>query len=565
MTASPTISSVQYAVKSGAGLITVFWNAAGGTSFSIKVTDTTAGTSTLYPEVGFFATISTTLNASHAYTISVACTDSGTGPYSTAIPILTAGPTITLAQNQVTSVLVNWTAPTGYAGQFAATLQTQNAGSVTNTTSALTTSFPQQTPISGTSTTISVQLQNTVSGATTTGPASQYTIITVAPTLSAVDYSSGTALVLTWTAPSGYNTCVASLAASSGSTTRQTSTTGTTSFSALSASASYTACVAASSADGVSQGPPSTTYPVITAKPTMTSVINTGSALALGWQTLAGCSGYKAYKQAAGSQPSGIAVAGTAYSFNGPLSAGAATTCWVCGTGSGGVVTGPPSTVYTALTANPTWVLVSYDSGQMALTWTAVTGGTVTGYLVTVTGIPQPSNPVGNVTTTNITATLTPKGSYPSVVAATNGIVQGPPSPTLFPLTAPPVPQILGYTGAKLQFAWGPSGESGVSGYATQLLSNGTSPETTTATASPQLYATSFKSGTVYTARARCCGTATQGPWSQAVTGPYQAQITYTYDSLGRIQTVAWAAGFTETYQFDSAGNLLSASYAATP
>ncbi len=565
MTASPTISSVQYTIKNGAGLISVFWNADGGNAFSLKVSDTTAGTSTLYSEAGFFATISTTLNASHAYTIAVACTDSGTGPYSTAIPILTGSPTITLAQNQVSSVRVNWTAPGGYTGEFAATLQTQGSSSVTNTTSALTTSFAQQTPLSGTSTTISVQLQNTVGGATSTGPASQYTIITVAPTLTSVDYSSGTALVLTWSPPAGYSTCIASLVASSGQTINTSSTSGSTSFPGLTPSVTYTARVAASSADGVSQGPPSTSYQAITVAPTMTSVVNTGAALALSWQAPAGYTGYKACKQVTGGAINTVMVTGNSYSFNGPLSTSATTTCWVCCVGGGGVVTGPPSNVYTALTASPAWVVVAYDSGQMNLTWTAVTGGTVTGYLVTVSGITQPSHAVGNVTTTTIAATLTPHSPYPSVVAATNGIVQGPPSPTLFPLTAPPVPQNLGYTGTKLQLAWGSSGESGVSSYVTELLSNGSSPESTTATASPQAYVTSFASGVVYTARARCCGTATLGPWSPVVTGPYQAQITYTYDSLGHIQTVAWAAGFTESYQFDSAGNLLSAAYTPTP
>ncbi len=93
----------------------------------------------------------------------------------------------------------------------------------------------------------------------------------------------------------------------------------------------------------------------------------------------------------------------------------------------------------------------------------------------------------------------------------------------------------------------------------------GASPESTTAAASPQQYLTSFASGVVYTAQARSSGIATLGPWSALASGPYLSAIAYTYDAIGRIESVVWAAGFTETYDFDSAGNLSSVVYTATP
>jgi len=411
---------------------------------------------------------------------------------------------------------------------------------------------------------VAVQLSNVVSNATTSGPTTTYTVLTASPTLAGVACATGQSLALTWTAPSGNAACTAFLQPATGPVLSQASTSGTTTFTPLTAGVTYTASVCATSTDGVSVGPPSTTYTAITSAPTMTAVVNTGAGLALTWQSLAGCTGYQASQQVAGSPVTTVAVTGTAYTFNSPVSISNATTCWVSATGGGGVVTGPPTPVYTALVGQPKWVQVAYNAGQMSLSWTAVSDATANGYAITVQGLTQPAYSVGKVTATTIAATLTALTSYPTSIVATNGVVQGPPSPTLIPLTAPPKAPLLGYTGSKLQLAWSPSGESNVTGYATQLLSNAVSPENTTASQSPQQYATAFGAGIVFTACVRASGPGTLGPWSASVTGPYQSNIIYAYDALGRIATITRAAGFTETYGFDSAGNLLSAAYATS-
>jgi YD repeat-containing protein len=123
---------------------------------------------------------------------------------------------------------------------------------------------------------------------------------------------------------------------------------------------------------------------------------------------------------------------------------------------------------------------------------------------------------------------------------------------------------MLGYTGTALRLSWLPSGEANISGYSVELLANGGSSETDTPTVSPQTFAASFTSGIVFTAQVRSIGPNTKGPWSTLASGPYQADIVYTYDALGRLGSVAWDAGFTEAYGFDSTGNLLSATYPAT-
>jgi len=399
------------------------------------------------------------------------------------------------------------------------------------------------------------------------GPSPQYTVITSVPTMLSVDYSSGSSLALTWTPPQGYTSFKAYLQSSAGGTTPTPATGSGCIIPGPLTGATYTASVAATSPDGVSVGPPTSGYIVITAAPVMSSVINNGAGVALTWQTTANSSAYKAVLQVPGNPQVVQLPTTTLYTFAGPLST-TGCTCWVSGTAYNGIALGPPSTVYTILVDSPAWSLAAYDVGQLNLNWIApgdaVVDG-VSGYLITISGLTPSTYPVNQATSQNLAVTLVPFTSYPTTVAATNGIVQGPPGPTLIPLTAPPLSPALGYTGAALSLAWQPSGEANVTGYSVELFSNGGPTEAISSATSPQTFTTAFTSGTVFTAKSRASGPGTLGPRSVAATGPYQADITYLYDSLGRMQTVAWAAGFTESYTFDSAGNLLAAAYTTTP
>jgi hypothetical protein len=296
----------------------------------------------------------------------------------------------------------------------------------------------------------------------------------------------------------------------------------------------------------------------------MTSVYYNGAQVALAWQALAGCTGYQAVLQVPQQQATVLSVTATACNFPATLADPACAT-WVSGSASNGVVLGPSSPAYTILVDHPLWILGAYDAGQLSLTWTALPEGTVSGYLVTLNDGTAHPYAIGDTTTTTLSVTLLPSGFYYVLVAATDGIVRGPDSPALVPLTAPPLNPVLGYTGTALRLTWLPSGQANVTGYAVELQSDGVLSESDQPTASPQIFTAAFASGVVYTARARCSGPGTLGPWCATVTGPYQAELAYSFDGLGRLQSVAWEAGYTEAYVFDSAGNLDTITYTTTP
>lgn len=565
MSANPTLASVKYQP----GNLSLMWNPDGGSAFSVLITDTTAGTSNAYAAAGFSANLHVTLEpATDAWTVAVACTDGGvTGPYSAAVPILTLSPALTALLNQTTQIVAAWTGPAGYAGGYAATLANGQSGQ-TITTDDLTVTFLLQQAPTGDQTGVYVQLHQEIGSGSTLvtldGPSVGLAVITATCALISVDYSSGVDLVLTWAPPAGYQTFQAFLQSSAAGTSSLNVAGDTCSFAGPLVDAAYTVSVAAASPDFVSIGPPCAGVQALTEAPVMTSVYYNGAQLALAWQALAGGTGYQAVLQVPEQQAQTLSVISTTCDFPGVLDV-AGCTCWVSGTASGGVVVGPPSPVYTVLMDRPLWVLGAYDSGQLSLTWTPVAESTVSGYLLTFyDGTSQPYA-YGDVTSATLSLTLLPSGSYYVMVAATNGIVRGPDSPALVPLTAPPLNPFLGYTGAALRLTWLPSGQSNVTGYSVELQSDGVLSESTQPTASPQLFATPFASAVVYTARARCSGPGTLGPWCATVTGPYQAEIAYGFDALGRLASVAWGGGFTEAYAFDSAGNLQTVAYTAAP
>ncbi len=135
----------------------------------------------------------------------------------------------------------------------------------------------------------------------------------------------------------------------------------------------------------------------------------------------------------------------------------------------------------------------------------------------------------------------------------------------VIPLTAPRLSPFLGYTGAALKLSWQASGGADVIGYSVEPFSNGSPTEAISSARSPQTFTTEFTADAAFTAKSRSSGPGTLGPWSATATGPYQADIAYAYDSLGRMRTVAWADGVTESYTFDSAGNLPTAAFTNTP
>ena len=557
MTASPTFVSVTYA----ADTIDLSWNPDGGTNFELTVIDAGSGLSKSYPAIGFFAQISQKLTGPGPFKITIACTDNGgTGPASPAIPIITAAPTVTLVQNAVNSVNLKWNAVANY--NYVATLfivSGERPRSESDETSDPTMSFPLDEVLSGNENATSVQLRVTVDGAISSGPPTTYDIITAAPSLTRVDYSQNKNLTLTWATLAGYATFKAYLQVPAGEPAIEPVEVKalTATFPGQLGTGTYTTYVCACSNDGVSVGPPSTVYNPVTVAPTMTQVINTGAGLQLVWQQLQAYTDYNVTKQQAGSPSDTKPAIGTSFTFSGPLS-GSTITCFVAATSNKGVAIGPPSNTYTAIVGQPVWQMIDYEVGALALSWTPVTDTGVTGYLIEISGLAQTNFPVGNVNKTTIQTTLIPLESYPATVRATQGIVWGPQSFALVPLTAPPIAPSLGFNGTSLLSSWRPSGESDVTGYAVKLMADGAVKEQAEPSKPPQIFTAALDLGVVFTSQVRATGAKTKGPWSAVATGPYRTELNYTFDSQGRLNTIQFHGGAVRTYIFDSAGNLLS-------
>ena len=228
------------------------------------------------------------------------------------------------------------------------------------------------------------------------------------------------------------------------------------------------------------------------------------------------------------------------------------------------VLIGPPGTVYVPILDQPSWSDVDYVTGSLTARWVKVSDPQVTGYVVQLTDPDGQSNafPAGNVDSLIVPVTLLP-ATYSIVVRASNGIVLGPWSAALVPLTQAPTAVSLGFDGTHQRATWMPSAQSGVTGYVVALFANGVVIETLTPTAPPQLFASGLTTAVTYTARVRATGVDVEGPWSAPVTGPYAAAFSYAFDGLGRIAHIAWTGAFTETYTIDSAGNIQTV--ASTP
>jgi hypothetical protein len=310
---------------------------------------------------------------------------------------------------------------------------------------------------------------------------------------------------------------------------------------------------------------------LVTQTPALTSLSNSGSQVIYQWSAAsgAGVEGYIAGLSSPATNWNNTTDATTlTTTFTQTLAATGTCTGWVRGSSSDGVVLGPVTAIRTLVTQTPALTSLSNSGSQVIYQWSAASGAGVEGYIA---GLSSPATNWNNTTdattlTTTFTETLAAAGICTGWVrgSSSDGVVLGPSSLILTLLTQPPVSPMLGYTGTALRLSWLPSGEANISGYSVELLANGGSSETDTPTVSPQTFAASFTSGIVFTAQVRSIGPNTKGPWSTLASGPYQADIVYTYDALGRLGSVAWDAGFTEAYGFDSTGNLLSATYPAT-
>lgn len=524
----------------------------GPTAAMMVTLKNSAGTIRTFPATGYYTTIATDLGQDTSWTAAVA--PGAGGAASPEVPLLVVVPVVLRVQNTGGAIDVAWAALTGIT-TFGTALQQTGGSTVDHVVPGLSDSFPGTIDGTGWSCTVRASTPDGVSQ----GPGASYVPIQAAPTLTSVSYS-GAALGLAWAPVAGFTSYAIWLQDGAAAPQRQTVTGPPTgSFAGALGSGSYTTWVTALSGDGICIGPPSQVYVPIQVSPTVTAVTYNGASLTLTWTPAAGFADNLVMLQTIGVQSREQTVKGTTCAFAGPLNGVGANTCTVRAQSSDGVNTGPAAADYTVIIGSPALTEVDYDSGTLGLQWTNAGDPSATGNRIEVTGGATPViAPLGTSGSQSVAATLAATTPYGAVLYATDGIVTGPGSAAVVPLTAPPQTPTLGFDGTHLRADWAAPAAGSPTGYIAAVAANGTTSEVESTTTLQQVFTSALTADTIFTVQVRATGPNAKGPWSAAATGPYRTTLTYGFDGQSRLHTIGWSNGAAETYGFDGAGNLLS-------
>lgn len=230
-----------------------------------------------------------------------------------------------------------------------------------------------------------------------------------------------------------------------------------------------------------------------------------------------------------------------------------------------GVVIGPSSQQVTLILAAPSLDELDYDSAKLTPRWTKVAPTSADGYLVQLDDAGELNNyEAGDVSEIIIDIELSVVQTYYLWVMATKGIVAGPISNRLTPLTKPATQVCLDtdLTVQPLIANWTkPNG--GETGFLLQLSRNGVVQPDITAMP-PFVFPQPLEAGVMYQLRLRPTGDRVKGPWSALVPGPWLAAIVCGYDQMARLHTMSWNGTATRTWSYDDAGNVLTVATIAT-
>lgn len=599
MVATPTLTSISY--NGGSLFLSCPPDGAdpGYTSYAVTVLGP-AGATVAKQTLPILLPIAVSLATTQSYSAAVAYSN-GTlsGPASALAPIVSAGPpTIGNLQANSETIVASWPP---IAGQSLYYLSAMWDGTLTGIGVAGTTGSLNISPAFGvTAVTVSLcAMAQLTGGGFSYGPSSTVPVTlstelgasviyeggrliterqnvavlgavrdaaagSAGPTVTQVDYD-GQSLAVTWSplpsASGGY------MAYLYGPTAGPSQTTATSATSVVwpgtLSTGSWTVAVAGLTVSGGTTilGPQSAPYIVIQSVPTLTTVSNNTSTLVIGWDAVSDAAGYYvAYGPAGGSstlvyssQLSRTLVGGFGQQ---------GTTCAVRAFGSGGVAIGPQSQPITLIVDAPNWMEADYDGASLSLTWTPVTDTNVNGYAVSLQGTSLSYAP-GNTGSTTQAVSLSPATAYTAVVYATNGINSGPVA-NLPLLTAQPDGLWMGFDGQSLCGAWSSlsTTQASINGYTAQLRANGTVVSTPTASSTTATFASGLSSGVVYTWTVRAALDSptlavVRGPWSTISNGPFAQATSYTFDSSGRLVTLALGtSAAVQSYAYDAAGNL---------
>jgi len=546
-TGTPVIVQVVY----DPGSLSLSWVGAGiepGTA--CQVTLTGGALPAQYPATGTSATLQVTIPATGAWAVSVAVVG---GAASATVPVVATTPALGRVQNLGASLDVGWTRATGTT-RSAVQLLRQGSGQ-----SQFWYTAAEQLTLVGTVTDsgweVRVRGAVTSGAATSYGPAAAAPVLTVATRLTRVT-NSGSGVQLVWAPLSGYTRFLAALDQGGPAVQSQSVTGMSWTFAGTLAGDGWRATVSAQSADGISIGPPAPEVAVIVATPLMLRVAYLTPSLTLTWSLLTGQASYAAtlFDQEGSTSQT---TSGNQASFTGPFS-GTGWSCSVRAQSADGVSVGPPSTTYQPIFSAPTLNTFAWDGAQAAVTWSNVPAPATDNLLSIATAGTDQSFPIGTSGSATVPVALSATTAYTAVVYATSGIVLGPPSNALVPITAPaPTIATVAYDATKVTASW--SAVSGVAGY-TLTLYDGTTVVNSANTTGPQgSIAAQLDLTKSYTVRVRATNGTSSGPESAAVAvlvaAPTIASVAYD----GTNVTASWsavtgAAGYTLTVYDGTAG-----------
>lgn len=553
--AAPAIVQVLY----DPGKLSLSWIGAGiGPTTPCHVTLMGASGQFSYPATGTSTTISRDLSSGGPWNVIVSVDGGASSP---SAPVITAATALQLVQNYGTSIMVRWLPAAGTANS---NVQLEQVGSGQSESWTTTDDYYQiQKIVTGENWQILVRGFVTSGTATCYGPASSGPVITIAPTLVRV-VNSGSDVQLVWTGATAYTRFLASLQQGTSAPQTQSVTTMSYTFPGALTGTGWKATVAAETSDQVSIGPPSPVVAVIVDAPRMLRVAYLPPALTLEWTIVPGQPRYAATLWRTGESYSQSSDTPTT-SFPGPYS-GDDWYCAVRAESSDEVSLGPPSSTYQPILAAPALLTFGYDGANVAITWTNAAAAGVTDNMLSITSGGQgPSYSMGTSGSASTPATLSATAAYTAMLYPTGGIVIGPPSGALTPITAPPQAVYLGYNGASLVGLWQPPAGVAPTSFQATLTADGTVVATRDNVVSPLSFDVALAAATSYAMQVRAIAGAVTGPPNAPSPGPYLAAQVLTYDGFGRLRSIVWNGRQTMAWTYDAAGNLLTQSLSVDP
>lgn len=220
----------------------------------------------------------------------------------------------------------------------------------------------------------------------------------------------------------------------------------------------------------VNGGSVSEAMPIVTTTTAATLVENTGSGLSAAWNAAPGYTLYFAQLSQSGSAKDGEFVTKTSYLFQTPLNGtGWQLQIFVCVAQGGGNSFGPPVT-YTPILVSPQMTRVEYDSNDVTLEWSPVSGFNYVARLQQ--GVNPPTTQQTSQPTCDFPGVLSGTGWTANVsVKSSDGVLIGPPSQTYTVILETPVMTTVNYTVSQLLLTW--QAVSGYTWYVAELYESG--------------------------------------------------------------------------------------------